>query len=175
MSFPSASRIAHTPTHAPTRSREVTHRTPPFASTSVSRVVTMADVDFEPSENPVAAAKVRHEPDSPTSGTRQKPRRVARFAFPSPRVAMRARAFVPSVRIPPTLTARPSLVDTRAVMSQAAATKTKKAPLGDVNSNAAPKDVAPAGSKKSVEQIYQKKTQLEHLSLIHISEPTRPY
>ena len=78
---------------------------------------------------------------------------------------MRARAFGPSVRIPPTLTARPSLVDTRAVMSQAAATKTKKAPLGDVNSNAAPKDVAPAGSKKSVEQIYQKKTQLEHILL----------
>ena len=101
-------RIAHTPTHAPTRSREVTHRTPPFASTSVSRVVTMADVDFEPSENPVAAAKVRHEPHSPTSGTRRKPRRVARFAFPSPRVAMRARAFVPSVRVAPMLTDPPS-------------------------------------------------------------------
>ena len=47
--------------------------------------------------------------------------------------------------------------------SQAAATKTKKAPLGDVNANAAPE--APAGSKKSVEQIYQKKTQLEHILL----------
>ena len=47
--------------------------------------------------------------------------------------------------------------------SQAAATKNKKAPLGDVNANAAPE--APAGSKKSVEQIYQKKTQLEHILL----------
>ena len=119
----------------------------------------MADVDFEPSENPVAAAKVRHEPDSPTSGTRRKPRRVARFAFPSPRVAMRARAFVPSVRVAPTLTDH-LVADARAVTSQAAATKNKKAPLGDVNANAAPE--APAGSKKSVEQIYQKKTQLEH-------------
>lgn len=48
---------------------------------------------------------------------------------------------------------------------QAAATKAKKLPLGDA-SNAAPKG-APGGksSGKSVEQIYQKKTQLEHILL----------
>ena len=87
LSFPSASRIAHTPTHAPTRSREVTHRTPPFASTDVSRVVTMADVDFEPSENPVAAAKVRREPDSPSRHPPKATTRAFRVSFPSRRDA----------------------------------------------------------------------------------------
>ena len=136
-------------THAPTRSREVTHRTSVRLDERIARRHhggRRFRALREPRRRRQGASRAR----PPTSGTRRKPRRVARFALLPSRRDARGRCAERPSRADAD---RPPSSPMRAVTSQAAATKNKKAPWAMSTPTPRPR----LRGRKSVEQIYRRR------------------